>query len=591
MLKGNAFYEQLNKIANEGLDETQEEMNPDPSPVITSEEVDAAKAEEVAAQEAEQAGVQPEEEAAVAQAVQEEANQAAAQVSAEAQEQAAIQSAAENIVAQESTPAVPAEPVIGVPVDSTQVVAEQPVAPTEAVPVAAEPVAPAIPSDVPPEIAQQLPEYGALAKLTELASSNEVPPSVQQEATERLVMAMTDFENYVEVIEKTSNELFTQEANLADLNSPAGIQFVVEKLSSFVDSYEIEKTADDTGESFSGKVVKSVSNFVDSMKNLGAIKTELEKAQSTFNTVTQEADQLVRNTVGNPGEVKDLIAKQTAASELVNELQDKKRLGQAGVIGGLALAGAGAYAGGKKIYDTLQNRQEQLNEEMPSDTLEAGNQNKITGGTERMANTKSLVKDFLKVAGAAGLISIANNEEAAIELRKEASDRFDAIANMGRSEMDANLVKVAQEIYSEDELTAIVSGQHTGLLLDKVAHVLAFNEMSASELEKVADAGSVAAKGVAGALTDAASNIQATIKEDKKSTEAEGREYVGDTDKSGKVGGQLVGGTEGYAVINNPGKYNVDKTASEIVEEAVMMKQAAVKTFNEAQAVIDQYTK
>jgi hypothetical protein len=598
MLNNNPFHAQLLKLAGDQAAVVDEPMNPDPTAVISPEEVDAAKAQSIAEQEGAQAqaeaeaaqvgaqampgeeevaqaNAQAQAEAEAAQAAQAQAEQVEAQVALEQQQQAEIMAAAENIVAQESTPAVPGE-VPPVPV------LEQ----FEPTPIVADPIAP---EQLSPEIAAQLPEYGAIAKLAELATSGFYPEYIQKEASDRLTTAMTDFDSYVAVIEKSASELFGTDEQLSELHSPDGISFVLTKLSEFIDANPIEKTADE-GESFSGKVIKSVSNFVDSVANMKGIGEEIEKAQAAYDVAKNEANNAVMSNFV-PGGYEGKVAEQSAAMDTLTALERKQQKGRAGVIAGVGLAGAGAYAGGKALYNAYKNKEE-LNEENANDTLESGNQKQIIGGSEKMANTKQLVKDFLKTAGAAGLVAIANDENAGIEMQKEASDRFDSIASMGRTDMLNAFEKVATEIYSEDQLKEIVAGQHTEMILNKLAGIMSYNEMSTAEvLEKVADAGGVAAKGVAGALTDAHANVEATIKKDKEETEGAGREYVGDTDGPGKVGGGLVGETGGYNVVNNPAKYNVDKTASEIVEEAVMVKQAAEKSWNEAVAVIAQYTK
>lgn len=595
MLKNNPFHEQLLKLAGDQVAFEDEPMNPEQTPVISQEEVDAAKAQSVAEQEGVQ-NIQAEQEAAQAQAMQEEAAQAQAeqaqaeyaaaeqaqaeqamaeQAALEAQQQQEIAAAAENIVSQEATPAVPGE---APPVP----VLEQ----LEPTPIVANPIAP---EQLSPEIAAQLPEYGAIAKLAELATSGYYPEHIQKEASDRLNTAMTDFDSYVAVIEKSAGELFGTEEQLSELHSTDGISFVLTKLSEFIDANPIEKTADE-GESFSGKVIKSVSNFLDSVANMKGIDEEIKKAKAAYDVAKMKAENaMMKNFV--PGGYEAEMMEQSRAMDALTSLERKQQKGRAGVIAGIGLTGAGAYAGGKALYNAYKNKQE-LNEENANDTLESGNQKQIIGGSEKMANTKQLVKDFLKTAGAAGLVAIANDENAGIEMQKEASDRFDSIASMGRTDMLNAFEKVATEIYTEDQLKEIVAGQHTEMILSKLAGIMSYNEMSTAEvLEKVADAGGVAAKGVAGALTDAHANVEATIKKDKEETEGAGREYVGDTDGPGKVGGGLVGETGGYNVTNNPAKYNVDKTAAEIVEEAVLVKQAAVKAYNDAEATIAHYTK
>lgn len=215
---------------------------------------------------------------------------------------------------------------------------------------------------------------------------------------------------------------------------------------------------------------------------------------------------------------------------------------------------------------------------------------------------KEVVKDFLKVAGAAGLVSIVNDENADMELRKEASEAFDAIAAMGRNEMDDQLVKVAQQIYSEDELHEIVAGHHTETLFDKVAYFVDSVDASYDDVfEKTANAGGVAAvKNIGAGLKDAAGNIVNVIGKKKQEAEATGREYIGALKgeygngakgiagtgtATGLAGGGLVGAgaMAGYNAIKNPSEYNIEQTAS-AYEEAVLAKQAAVEAYAQADA-------
>lgn len=191
----------------------------------------------------------------------------------------------------------------------------------------------------------------------------------------------------------------------------------------------------------------------------------------------------------------------------------------------------------------------------------------------------SIVKDFLKIAGAAGLLELANNEGVDMELRKEAAESFNAISRMNRYDMEASFEKMATQIYSEPQLHEIVAGQHTDYLFDKIAYFTELNDLGADELEKVAGADGVAAKGVAGALTDAKSNIEEKVKSDKEHTE---------TVKNGELGTRKPDDMRGYSVINNPGQYKVEKTAAHkvMIEEAELRKEAAYRAFVEADTFI-----
>lgn len=203
-----------------------------------------------------------------------------------------------------------------------------------------------------------------------------------------------------------------------------------------------------------------------------------------------------------------------------------------------------------------------------------------------MANTENNVylDNILKLAGAHFLIDGSSNEAYGAEFNKQASDAFDSIASMSRADMEVAFAKVALENYPEETLREIVAGTYTEEILEKTASIAAWDDLSADELVKIAGAGSVSAKGAAGALRDASEKVKNEIAIAKAQTEGEGREYVGDTDKAGKVGGGLVGGFEGYNVIKNPGSYEVAKTASqEDIEAAVLLKQAAYESYVEAE--------
>ena len=186
------------------------------------------------------------------------------------------------------------------------------------------------------------------------------------------------------------------------------------------------------------------------------------------------------------------------------------------------------------------------------------------------SENKVLVESFLKLAGVAGLLDIAQNEENTPEQQKLAMETFDKIAQLKPSEMGAELIKVAGQIYPQETLREIVAGQYTDELFEKTASVVSWNDMSAPELEELvktaANASGVAAKGIGGELADAKAQIQEKIKKEKEKAESI---------SLGRQGVKKADDLTGYNVINNPGEYKVDKTASDLaLEEAYMKKEA-----------------
>ena len=441
------------------------------------------------------------------------------------------------------------------------------------------------------EVRDSLPFYGALATLIDYASNADEEDPFHKLARERLTEAMQDEESYQGVIERTASELFDTEANLKQLHSPEGLEYVAEHLASFAEDEELEKFAFEIGGLVNAARV-TVSRAADNIKRFYKIDEEISQAKAEIDKlkkIVTEKDSNIRaaKQVGNEPLVDQYRGEYLETSrDLANANQDllnsesfrtKGRVIGVGTAAGLA---SGSALLGKKMYDAHQNDpSEELSQKTASDTMnqeEIVNYNK--GGTNEMS--QSIVKDFLKIAGAAALIEIANNEEAADEHRKMASERFDSIAMMGRSAIEENLEKVAYEVYEENELHEIVAGKHNEELFKKVAFFVDAVEMSFDELEKVAgNAGTVAAKGVGGALSDAKKNIEEHVKGDKEKVE---------TIANGEIGSKKADDMRGYNVINNPGTYEVDKTAavSKMIEEAELRKEAAYKEYIEADLFI-----
>jgi hypothetical protein len=430
-------------------------------------------------------------------------------------------------------------------------------------------------------IERTFPAMGALAQLLDYSTNDRIEEPLQKLAQERLTSALQSEEEFVEVLAKTASELFQTDEAWNTLFSNEGVDYVLDKLSSFEEDEELSKIALEAGGIISNVKTKAM-NYVDATrdflklrKELSAANTEVQKLHNEVLNTTANLAAARRAEVPDPKLIDSLNDKDYEAGKAYTQAAlDKdfldtqvRRGGTVWGAGGAAL-GAGGIYGGKKLYDKLHpDEEEALSERVASDNI---NGNYKQGGINEMSN--SIVVDFLKVAGAAALLDVANNEQLDQNLRKEAADTFNAISRMGRRDMDESFVKVATQLYSEPQLHEIVAGYHTAELFDKVAFFTNANDMSADELEKVAGAEGVAAKGVAGALTDAQENIVATIEKDKKTAET-------DTKQGNPVASH--DDMTRYHVIQNPGEYKVEKSAS--LQEAMLQKEAAWQAYVEAE--------
>lgn len=191
--------------------------------------------------------------------------------------------------------------------------------------------------------------------------------------------------------------------------------------------------------------------------------------------------------------------------------------------------------------------------------------------------------DMVKLAGAAGLIAITNDENADLGLRKQASDTFDAIASTHPSLMGDEFVKVAFDLYGDAGVQEVLAGYHLDETFEKVASITNLAYYDDDTLFKVAsDSGAspVAAKSVAHELADAASNVDAVI--DNKKREAE--ERPGGAVRSG---GENVNNMEGYNPLHNPSEYDIEVTAAEQIQQAQMLKQASFDSYLAAEKVLN----
>ena len=199
-----------------------------------------------------------------------------------------------------------------------------------------------------------------------------------------------------------------------------------------------------------------------------------------------------------------------------------------------------------------------------------------------MNKQDKLAESLLKLAGVAGLRGIVDNENNDLGLRKQASDRFDYISMLGRADMDQELIKVAFEIYDEEQLNEVLAGYHTEELFEKTASIRMFAQCDSDTLEKLASGDAVAAKGVGNALTDAAEHIEEAIEEAKVEAETHPGGSLTPAEALGNT-------TEGYNPISNPDDYDIQKSAQEQVQEALMVKEAAESSYDAAIEVLQYY--
>lgn len=468
------------------------------------------------------------------------------------------------------------------------------------------------------KVASEIQSLGAIAKIVEYAKGENdyITPEMQKEASDLIEYMVSSEEAFYDGLERTASQLFENEESLQELYSHEGVAYTFEQLATFdQDGFDKQANEDPNAlqklKAFAGSAIDSTkAKFGEAFSSVRNLKQIGEDISST----AAELDQYTEMVSGVDLKNGDLSQLNPHYKQVLEERHADllRRQGMGRAIkyggGGAVLAG-GALAGGKAIYDHMNRPEDEVMEEkvaglLPAEldggTLNIAMKSDINGGIQKMS--KELVRDFLKLAGAAGLVSIVNDEERDMDLRKEASEAFDYIAGLGNSAMTEEFVKVAQQLYDEDELHEIVAGNHTEYLMDKVAFFIDSTETSVDELEKTASAGGVAAKikAVGAGLKDSATNVVNTIGNAKNKAEGAGREYVGvlkdhkgaaglSHGATGLAGGGLVGGAmAGYNMINNPQEYDIEQTASAL-EEAFLTKQAAVDAYGRADAFIRQY--
>ena len=426
-----------------------------------------------------------------------------------------------------------------------------------------------------PLLEASLPSMGAFAKLIDYSTDPDSDPTLHKLAQQRLQDALSSEDQFYEVLHKTAQELFEDENNLEHLYSEAGMNYVTDTLDSFANNEGLSKQAFEAG-AIIGKAVDTVKEFGSATKNFFKLKGELNEAKAAVDAINQKMKN-IPNTENHEDMLRysALLDEKKNANSAVGDVKRRIAMGASGLgTAGVGIAGGSLY-GSKKIYDALHKEPEDELSDQIDNVRMNQNHDETEGGILTMAHP--YVEGILKVAGAAKLLSIANDERFDNGIRKEATDQFNTISRMSRYDMDESFVKVATELYTEDQLHEIVAGYHNEELFEKVAFFIAANDASADELEKVAGADGVAAKGVAGALTDAKKEVEAHIEEEKRESE---------NSRAGDVPGTVKAqDTSGYNVTNNPEKYDVDKTAY-LFEQALLQKQAAVEAYNEAEEFI-----
>lgn len=484
-------------------------------------------------------------------------------------------------------------------------------------------------------IEEALPKLAMFAKLIDWSNGIDADESWSKQASELLDSVLADEQGDV-LLDKMANEMFSEQSNVEQLYSDEGVQYVHDRLA-HVWTDELTKEASDQ------KWYQTLGQTFMDMFRPGQIQASIDDRKRLKDRATEEMTH-IKN-----------MRDQNFSVELQNQLQEargraidlngeltalEQRQNSAKVARGAAYGalGLGALYAGKKVYDMLSDKEKQasfadnmLLHKVANDTL---NSEYVNGGMTSMS--KQVVRDFLKLAGAAALIELANNEGLDIEIRKEASDQFDAIAGLGSSAMGEALIKTAQALYPEEQLHEIVAGLHTDEIVEKVAFFIEASEMSSDELNKVASAAGVVGdrlRAMGTAIKDAVTNVPNNLSAGYEKAVGSAREYIGELGHSAKrqgqafaagakrtaggyaegyssartvagkagalapatglAGGGIVAGAAGlagYNALNNPEDYGIEQTAS-MIEDAVMAKQAAIDTYMQADNFIKRFAR
>lgn len=444
------------------------------------------------------------------------------------------------------------------------------------------------------QVAEALPEFAALAKVAALAFIENVDEETQKTASSMFDTALSSLEGYNAVTEKVASQMFDTPEAKQSLYEVETMERIANVLEYITGTEGFDKFAEE-GDSFANKAKNAVDTFrsglsdlVDKAKyNLVNIKGDIDQGRIQLAQLDNEiakADynfSLDRNGPGGSA-IFALEDKRRALGDQVDRMVRTRNMSLGGAIAGVGAAAAGAYMGGKALHNHFADTQD-------DDTLEAEQPNSLDGGVHKMSNEKIYVDSMLKLASAAALVNIqaagldkqATEEE--VQFAKLAEERFEQIAMLNPAYIGQELVKIAHELFSQDELKEVVAGEHTEEIFEKTAHMVSWSTMDDEALEKVAGAGSVSARGVGDALRNAKEQVVNIIGEAKTKTES-GQERFGN---KGDQGLKNLSGLDGYSVINNPSRYEVDKTASAAFEEAMMTKQAAAQANMEADAFLN----
>lgn len=450
------------------------------------------------------------------------------------------------------------------------------------------------------QVAEAFPEYAAIAKVASLAFIEDVDDTTRQSAIDMFKIAFESLEGFEGVTEKVASEMFDSPEAKRELYSVESMERVANVLQYITDSEEVgfSKQAEE-GESFANKAKSAVDNFrsgltdlVDKAKyNLVNIKGDIDQGRIQLAELDNEIAKASEgfsmdrmDTTGIGSEMMDLRAQRRQLEDGVGKLVRTRNMSLGGAVAGVGAAAAGAYAGGRALHNHFADNE-------VDDTLEAEQPNSLNGGVPKMSYEKDYVNSMLKLASVAGLQTLVANGQAEgateedFQLAKEASERFDQISMLNPAYIGPELVKLAHELFSEDQLKEVVAGEHTDEIFEKTAAVVSWGYADDAELEKIANAGSVAARGVGDALRNAKEEVENIIGQAKVKAESNQERYG----EKGQAGFGNLSSLDGYSVINNPERYEVSKTASEAVEEAFMLKQAAAQANMEADALLNKF--
>lgn len=291
------YLNDLEKIANQVL--TEQEMNPDPQPEMTPEEVQEAQTGQAAPVE----GLSPEE-AALKQQLDEEIMMSEEQAEEERAEQhemvdrALLEGAAEQAIAEMAD-----EEIKDILIEKA---------------------------------ASDLLGLGALAKLVDIATED-YDGHVKQAATQTLDYMSVSNENFVDGLNKVADELFGNDSNADELFSSDGVDYVFEQLAKLSDYNSLSKVANDEDVEALAVIVENEADKINAAKDI--VTEAYEEA------IKEIAKEDIKESIENSGEYDEEFLEQTA------------KFNPKSVAKGVGLFGSGAATGvgGTLLYQRLLN--------------------------------------------------------------------------------------------------------------------------------------------------------------------------------------------------------------------------------------------